>query len=102
MLGRQSPIHLARPWSPVYAVRIRSRRIVNATIITIPAAASRRDPVSLNDEFEEKYDTVEYEAKMSRLLHRAYKRSKAENPGVRRPWDEAISALEKATVTLCC
>ena len=53
------------------------------------------DPFSLNDEFEEKYDTTEYEAKMSRLLHRAYKRSNVENPGRRLQWDEAISTLEK-------
>ena len=40
--------------------------------------ASCDDPVSLNDEFEEKYDAVEYEAEMSRLLRRAYKRLKDE------------------------
>jgi hypothetical protein len=57
--------------------------------------ASCGDPVSLNEEFEEKYDTAEYEAKMSRLLHRAYKRLKAENPGGKLQWDEAISTLEK-------
>ena len=52
------------------------------------------DPVGLNDEFEEKYDTAEYEAKMSALLHGAYKRLKAENPGGKLQWDEAISTLE--------
>jgi hypothetical protein len=57
--------------------------------------ASCGDPFSLNDEFEEKYDTAEYEAKMSRLLHRAYKRLKAENPAGKFQWDEAISTLEK-------
>jgi hypothetical protein len=57
--------------------------------------ASCSDPVSLNDEFEGKYDTAEYEAKMSRLLHRAYKRLKSENPGGKLRWDEAISTLEK-------
>lgn len=34
---------------------------------------SCEDPISLNNEFEEKYDTVEYEAKMSQLLRRAYR-----------------------------
>ncbi|HMI49881.1 MAG TPA: hypothetical protein VK525_00115 [Candidatus Saccharimonadales bacterium] len=58
-------------------------------------SASCGDPVTLNDEFEEKYGTTEYEAKMSRLLHRAYKRLKAENPGGKLHWDEAISTLEK-------
>jgi len=57
--------------------------------------ASCADPVRLNDEFEEKYDTAEYEAKMSRLLHRVYKRLKAENPGGKLQWDEAISTLKK-------
>ena len=32
---------------------------------------------------------------MSRLLHRAYKRLKAENPEGKLEWDEAISTLEK-------
>src|ERR1700726_1095476 len=53
------------------------------------------DPVSLHDEFEEKYDTPKYEAKMSRLLSRAYKRLKAESPGGKLQWDDAISTLEK-------
>ena len=57
--------------------------------------ASCDDPVSLNDEFEEKYLTAEYEAKMSRLLKRAYKRLKTENPGGKLQWDDAISTLKK-------
>jgi hypothetical protein len=57
--------------------------------------ASCGEPVRLNDEFEERYDAAEYEAKMSRLLHRAYKRVKAESPGWKLRWDEAISTLEK-------
>ena len=57
--------------------------------------ASCDDPVRLDDEFEEKYATAEYEAKMSRLLHRAYKRLKVENPAGKLHWDEAISTLEK-------
>lgn len=56
---------------------------------------SCHDPISLNEEFEEKYDTVEYEAKMSRLLRHAYARLKAENAGGKLQWDEAISTLEK-------
>ena len=57
--------------------------------------ASCDNPISLNDEFEEKYDAVEYEEKMSRLLSRAYKRLKDENAGARLQWDEAISTLEQ-------
>lgn len=56
---------------------------------------SCHDPISLNDEFEEKYDTAEYEAKMSRLLRRAYKRLKAENAVAKLQWDKATSTLEK-------
>jgi hypothetical protein len=57
--------------------------------------ASCADPVALNNEFEKKYDTAEYEAKMSRLLSRAYKRLKTENSGGKLLWDDAISTLEK-------
>jgi hypothetical protein len=57
--------------------------------------ASCDEPVTLNDEFEEKYDTAEYEAKMSRLLSRAYKRLKTENLGGKLQWDDAIATLEK-------
>lgn len=53
------------------------------------------DPISLNGEFEEKYDTAEYEAKVSRLLRRAYKRLKAENPIGKLQWDGAIAILER-------
>lgn len=53
------------------------------------------DPIGLNTEFEEKYDTAEYEAKMSQLLRSAYKRLKTENPAGKLQWDDAISALRK-------
>lgn len=53
------------------------------------------DPISLNEEFERKYDTAEYETKMSRLLSRAHKRLKDENVGGMVQWDEAISTLEQ-------
>ncbi len=58
-------------------------------------AASCENPVELNDEFEAQYDTAEYEAKISRLLHHAYNRLKVEDPERKRNWDEAISALRK-------
>jgi hypothetical protein len=57
--------------------------------------ASCDDPVSLHDEFEAKYDTAEYEAKMSRLLSRAYRRLKTDNPGGKLQWDDAVSTLKK-------
>lgn len=57
--------------------------------------SSCSDPIGLNDEFESEHETSQYEAKMSRLLHHAYKRLKAENSEGRHYWDEAISTLEK-------
>jgi hypothetical protein len=57
--------------------------------------ASCDDPIGLNDEFEAQYETKEYETKISRLLHHAYKRLKEENPERKRNWDEAIRALRK-------
>jgi hypothetical protein len=57
--------------------------------------ASCADPIALNDEFEQEYDTPEYEAKMSRLLHHAYKRLKREDPERTRQWNAAIRVLER-------
>ena len=58
--------------------------------------ASCDDPVKLNDEFETQYDTAEYERKISRLLHHAYNRLKAEDPESKRNWDQAIRTLRRA------
>jgi hypothetical protein len=58
-------------------------------------AASCDNPAELNDEFETQQDTAEYEAKVSRLLHHAYTRLKAEDPERKRNWDQAIRALRK-------
>jgi len=58
-------------------------------------ATSCANPVDLNDRFESKYDTAEYESKTSRLLHHAYDRLKAEDPTGKRNWDEAIRTLRK-------
>ena len=57
--------------------------------------ASCDDPIALNDEFEQEYDTPEYEAKMSRLLHHAHKRLKKEDPEKLREWNEAMRVLHK-------
>src|ERR1700741_3297760 len=56
-------------------------------------ATSCDNPVELNDEFEAQCDTTEYEAKISRLLHHAYNRLKAEDPERKRSWDQAIRTL---------
>src|ERR1700730_5166805 len=58
-------------------------------------ATSCDNPVELNDEFEAQYDTPEYEAKISRLLHHAYNRLKVEDPERKRNWDQAIRTLRK-------
>jgi hypothetical protein len=53
------------------------------------------DPIKLNKEFEAEYDSDEYEAKISKLLHHAYARIKKENPEAARQWSEAILELGK-------
>jgi hypothetical protein len=58
-------------------------------------ATSCDNPVELNEEFEAQYDTAEYEAKISRLLHEAYNRLKVEDPEGKRSWDQAIRTLRK-------
>jgi hypothetical protein len=53
------------------------------------------DLAGLNDEFESKYDSAEYESKISSLLQRAYRRLKTENPAAASTWDDSIRALRK-------
>jgi hypothetical protein len=53
------------------------------------------DPIALNDAFEAEYDTDEYEAKVSKLMHHAYQRITKENPETARRWKEAIQQLSK-------
>jgi hypothetical protein len=48
------------------------------------------DPVSLNEEFEKKYDTTKYETKVTKLLANAYKHLKSESPASITEWDKAI------------
>jgi len=55
----------------------------------------QRTPTQLNDDFEAEYEMVPYEAKMSKLLHRAYARVKKENPETARTWNESIRILKK-------
>jgi hypothetical protein len=58
-------------------------------------ATSCDNPVGLNDEFEAQYDTAEYEAKISGLLHHAFTRLKVEDPNRARDWDQSIRTLRK-------
>lgn len=53
------------------------------------------DPIALNEAFEAKYDTDEYEAKVSKLMHHAYRRIKKDNPEGFRRWKEAMKELSK-------
>ena len=55
--------------------------------------ASCANPLELNEEFEAQFDTAEYESKIARLLHRAYKRLKMEDPQKVSYWDQAIRTL---------
>lgn len=57
--------------------------------------ASCDNPIELNEEFERQYNTPDYEAKISRLLHHAYKRLKQEDPERARQWDKAIRVLRR-------
>ena len=57
---------------------------------------SCQNPIALNEEFEAQYNSDEYEAKLARLLRHAYSRTKKENPGQKRMWDEAIRELRKS------
>ena len=53
------------------------------------------DPTQLNDDFEAEAEMAPYEAKMSKLLHRAYARVKKENPETARTWNESVRILKK-------
>jgi hypothetical protein len=55
--------------------------------------ASCANPLELNEEFGAQFDTGEYESKIARLLHRAYKRLKMEDPQKVSHWDQAIRTL---------
>jgi len=58
-------------------------------------SASCENPIDLNTEFEEQYDTKEYELKISGLLHSAHKRVKREDAANLRSWEEAVRTLRK-------
>jgi hypothetical protein len=51
------------------------------------------DPIALNNAFDDAYDTAEYEAKISKLMHHAYQRIRKENPETAHRWTEAMKEL---------
>jgi hypothetical protein len=53
------------------------------------------DPIKLNEEFEAEYDSDEYEAKISRLLHNAHRRLRQEDNAAGKNWDLAIRCLRR-------
>jgi hypothetical protein len=53
------------------------------------------DPIALNDAFESTCDTVEYEAKISKIMQHAYQRIRKENPEAAGRWKEAMKQLSK-------
>ena len=55
----------------------------------------RENPSELNDEFEAEYDSNDYEAKISKLMHHAKARIRKENPETARRWNEALRELKK-------
>jgi len=53
------------------------------------------DPIKLYEEFEAENDSDKYEAKISALLHHAYRRVRKENGAARKNWDLAIKTLRR-------
>ena len=53
------------------------------------------DPVSLHEDFEERYDSANYEDKISRLLKHARARLKSEDPAQVKVWKEAVAVLRE-------
>ena len=58
-------------------------------------ATSCDNPAELNEEFKAQHDTAKYEAKISRLLHRARLRLKEEDKEKARDWDRSIRTLRR-------
>ena len=57
--------------------------------------SAREIDADLNDEFHTQYDSQEYQAKISRLLHGRYTRLKTSNPELARRWDDCVRFLAK-------
>jgi hypothetical protein len=53
------------------------------------------DPIKLNQEFEAENDSDKYEARISGLLHHAYRRLRKQNDAARKNWDLAIKTLRR-------
>lgn len=53
------------------------------------------DPLALNAEFEEHYDSDEYENKISRLMRHAYRAACAEGLATKKQWNAAMHRLSQ-------
>lgn len=53
------------------------------------------DPLALNAEFEEHYDSDEYERKISKLMRHAYKAACAEGLASKKQWNAAMHRLSQ-------
>jgi hypothetical protein len=53
------------------------------------------DPIALDKQFTARYDTAEFEKKISRLMARTYRRIKRKSPEELRLWNESFQALGK-------
>jgi hypothetical protein len=53
------------------------------------------DPIALNAEFEEQYDTNQFEQKISKLMRRAYKAACAEGDSTKKQWNASMRRLSQ-------
>lgn len=53
------------------------------------------NPITLNEEFEEQFNTSEYETKIAKLLRHAYKRLKQNDESKAGVWKESVRKLKE-------
>ena len=53
------------------------------------------NPIKLNEEFEEQFNTSEYETKVAKLLRHAYKRLKQNDESKANVWKESVRKLKE-------
>jgi hypothetical protein len=53
------------------------------------------NPITLNEEFEEQFNTSEYEMKIAKLLRHAYKRIKQADEAKASKWEESVKKLKQ-------
>ena len=53
------------------------------------------NPITLNEEFEEQFNSSEYETKIAKLLHHAHKRLKQNDKSKASVWKESVRKLKE-------